>query len=688
MPSLVFDLETNSLLDELTTCHCLGVREVSTGREWMFTVDTIREGLDLLDTAETIFGHNIIGFDLPALELLYGWKPKARVRDTMIWAQFLFSDLKNNDLKRYGDDDEYEIALGSHSLEAWGKRLGTFKQDYTGGWDVCTPEMLEYCKIDVQVTDNLRRHLQSQGRTDETALEIEHQFARLVERQQRHGICFDVVGAEKLYTELQYELTNLEQQITADIPPTITEMKTPAFYEVCWPDGTTGTFLTKTQANEERKRRAVKPKDCTIAPGPMRTTSTPFNIGSRDQVRGLLYERHQWVSPSLTEGGEKLVGSVPAEELAREYGKLSEEVLRDCPFELGQKLADYYLMQKISSFLKGRDADSGWLNLAKSGRIHHRCASIGTATFRVACSKPNVSQVPHTILDRTTKEALFGLKGRYGADCRKLFRASPGMIFVGSDLSSIEARLLGSFLTPFDQGSYAHQVVHGDIHATNAKAILDRAGYGISRTDVKTAFYAYAYSAGDLKLGHILMSTTKEALEDFDSRRSAYRRNQNSIKHKVWSNALSKRRYATPDEAALIDIGASVRSALETGIVGLGELTERLQTASKKGYINVLDRQVPIRSPRAALNTLLQSSAAMVAKKWVCLTDEYCQRDAIEKHQLMFVHDELDCEMLPQFAEPYSVLCKQAMKDAGRYYKIRLEIDGTVLVGSDWMETH
>ena len=120
----------------------------------------------------------------------------------------------------------------------------------------------------------------------------------------------------------------------------------------------------------------------------------------------------------------------------------------------------------------------------------------------------------------------------------------------------------------------------------------------------------------------------------------------------------------------------------------LGELNTKLQEAAKKGYLNVLDRQVPIRSPRASLNTLLQSSAAMVAKKWVCLTDDYCRRDHIDAHYLMFIHDELDSEMLPEFAEPYSILCKQAMKDAGEYYKIRVEISGEIKIGGSWLETH
>ena len=688
MKNAVFDIETDALLDGLTTCHCLAVRDCDTEKTEIFTGDRIKDGLKLLDSAETIFAHNGIGFDLVALDRLYKWKPKSKIRDTMVWSQFLFSDLKKNDAREYGEDDEYDIALGSHSLENWGKRLACPKSDYQGGWEAVNQEMLDYCKNDVLVTDMLRKHLQSQSRTNEAALDLEHHFAQIVSRMEQRGVYFDTTSAQKLFDNLQLELARLETEITSDIPPTITEMKTPQHYVVVWPDATTETFLTKGLADAERKRRGIKPKDCSISPGPMRQSVIPFNIGSRDQVRNLLFSRHAWVSPYLTESGEKLVGSMDAQELAKEYGKLSEEVLRDCPFPIGQKLADYYLLQKISSFLKGKNEDSGWLNLVKNGRIHHRCMSIGTATFRVATSRPNVGQTPHTVLDKATKKPLFGLAGRYGADCRSLYRVTPGMMFVGGDLSSIEAVLMASFLWPYDRGKFAHQVLHGDIHSANMNAILKHSGFNISRSDVKTAYYAYLYSAGDQKLGHILMSTTKEGMTEFVARREAYRRRPQSIKHKVWSVAIGKRRTATPDEASLIDIGSQVRYALEAGIEGLGELNSKLQEAAKKGYLNVLDRQVPIRSPRASLNTLLQSSAAMVAKKWVCLTDAYCLRDHIEWHPLMFIPDELDAEMKPEFAEPYSVLCRQAMKDAGEYYKIRVEISGEIKCGGSWLETH
>jgi hypothetical protein len=45
----------------------------------------------LFDEADMLAGHNILGFDIFALEKLFGWKPKkhTKIRDTLILSQTL-----------------------------------------------------------------------------------------------------------------------------------------------------------------------------------------------------------------------------------------------------------------------------------------------------------------------------------------------------------------------------------------------------------------------------------------------------------------------------------------------------------------------------------------------------------------------------------------------------------------------
>jgi hypothetical protein len=87
---LIFDAETDGLLRQVTVCHCLVIKDADTGQVRRFRKnkreDTIQQGLDLLDTADLIFGHNIVGYDIPMFEKLFDWQPKAKIRDTLVLA--------------------------------------------------------------------------------------------------------------------------------------------------------------------------------------------------------------------------------------------------------------------------------------------------------------------------------------------------------------------------------------------------------------------------------------------------------------------------------------------------------------------------------------------------------------------------------------------------------------------------
>jgi len=688
--SIVFDIETNSLFQDLTTCHCLALLDCETGERKLYTAESIQDGLALLDTADTIYGHNIVGFDIPALGLLYGWTPKARVIDTLLWAMFLFSDLRHSDIKEYGndEDDEFEATLGSHSLDAWGQRLGCRKIKYEGGWDKYTQEMGDYCLGDVLTTDVLRRHLASQPHTVWPALEMEHKFAILTQKMEQRGIKFDVVGAKRLFDSMQADLESLCLDISKDIPPEVVEMKKPAYVEATWPTGEKERFETKKLMDIRRKELGHKPKDCVAVNGPLRTKTIPFNPNSRPQVRNYLYQKYGWVSPKLTEAGEKLLGTKPPEELAIEYGSVSEEILRGLSFPEGQKFADYFLTKKAAGFIQGSDDEKGWLNLERDGRIHHRMLTIGAVTMRCTHSKPNLSQTPGVILG-PDKKPLRGLEGRYGWESRGLFSCDEGRIQVGADLSGIEARNLAHYLMPYDRGAYVKQVLEGDIHQLNVNAIKEHAQFTVGRGASKGIFYSWCYGGGDMKIGTLIVPVSPEAQYLYNERTSFYRRNSKSVKQKVWSKALGSRRRATPEEAAYMDCGNMVRLSFEQGIDGLEDLLTTLASACKKGYIVIQDgRRIPVRSPHAALNCLLQSSAAVIMKRWVCYNDDLNVKDGVDYHLLAIIHDEIQADLRVGHEDQYKVNCMSAIKMAEKYYGWRCPLAGEAKTGFSWAQCH
>ena len=87
MARYLFDIETNGLLDELDRIHCLVLIDADTGDVLDFADQPgrrpISEGLEILRTADEVIGHNILGFDLPAIRLVHpGWWAEGKVTDT------------------------------------------------------------------------------------------------------------------------------------------------------------------------------------------------------------------------------------------------------------------------------------------------------------------------------------------------------------------------------------------------------------------------------------------------------------------------------------------------------------------------------------------------------------------------------------------------------------------------------
>ena len=60
---LVFDIETDDL--DATLIHCIVAQDLNTEEIYKFPPDKLQEGYKFLTTADTLIGHNIIGFDIP-----------------------------------------------------------------------------------------------------------------------------------------------------------------------------------------------------------------------------------------------------------------------------------------------------------------------------------------------------------------------------------------------------------------------------------------------------------------------------------------------------------------------------------------------------------------------------------------------------------------------------------------------
>ena len=226
---------------------------------------------------------------------------------------------------------------------------------------------------------------------------------------------------------------------------------------------------------------------------------------------------------------------------------------------------------------------------------------------------------------------------------RALFIPRDGWVLVGSDLKGLELRMLAHYLYPFDNGAYAKEVCEGDIHTHNQKAMELE-----SRNTAKTAIYCFLYGGGDEKFAKTINSSTYKAKQ---------------TKNKLLSN-----------------------------IPGLKKLIEncRFDTLDK-GYVKPFNwRPVYVRKEHAALNTLLQSSGAHIAKAWACVAD---QRLRMEIGQDKFnwvasVHDELQVECHPDVANKVGKILCESATTAGELLRSNCKIEAEFKVGNNWSETH
>ena len=78
---LIFDIETNGLLDTVSKLHSLVIHNPVSGETISAHHDSLPDALEVLSNAPGIIGHNIICYDLPVLKKLYpGWKPSGNRR--------------------------------------------------------------------------------------------------------------------------------------------------------------------------------------------------------------------------------------------------------------------------------------------------------------------------------------------------------------------------------------------------------------------------------------------------------------------------------------------------------------------------------------------------------------------------------------------------------------------------------
>ena len=456
--SIVFDIETDGLLLEVSKfwvgwTYCLETKEYKQFR-------SADELVAFLNTATLLIGHNIIGYDIPALNKLSGIEVSKDIKivDTLILSRLAYYD---------------EDGVFSHSLKAYGERMGFPKGEHED-WSGYSPEMDEYCKRDVDVTIKVYQHLKRKTGTwlPEEALELEQKVQAIIVQQHMNGWLFDVKKAQALHVELLGELENAEKNLREVFKPI------PNFIEKKYPttafkkDGTKSVALMR----QEELGCGVYEVDGKKKWGYYEELT--FNPGSGQHIARFIeyyFGKQKW---ALTENGTP-----------RTDAKSLQEMFKDKDF--AKPLLHYQEVKKLLGQLA--EGDNAWLKMVRdNGRIHGSANTLGAVTGRFTHSNPNLAQVP-------------SVKAYKGRESRSLFCVPKGYKLVGCDASGLELRTLSHYLARHDGGEYGRKLIEEDIHTANQLA----AGLP-TRDNAKTFIYGFLYGAGDAKIGQIVKGTSQE----------------------------------------------------------------------------------------------------------------------------------------------------------------------------------
>lgn len=481
MSTLIFDIETDGLYDDVTRCWCICVRDLDVGgvqRYFDYVGDgqggvdgsprhgSIDDCLSRLSKAKRIVGHNIIGYDIPVLRKLFGFKPEGEVVDTLVLSRLFKPDRE-----------------GGHSLREWGNRLNFPKGDYSDWTGGLTQEMLKYCEQDVNVTHSTYRALKKEikGQRWGESIQLEHDVATIISEQEINGVLFDEELANKTVATIQDLVRDIDEQL-GSILPLITKRK----------GAMVSTPFTKAGKVSARAQRLLTGDSVLL--GPFQAVEyTTVDLNSTHQVKN-------WLLSS---------GWKPVEFTAKGGGKLTEESFDSLPD------------QKIGRLLKLRmqhrhrcSQIEGWLkNVREDGRISAGANTNGTPTGRMRHSRvvnvPGAALYPkghelvgqlHWHSDTSSDQSVL-----WGTEMRSMFCAPEGYNIVGHDASGLELRMLAHYM---NDPEYTEILLNGDIHSHNQEL----AGLH-TRNSAKTFIYAFIYGAGDAKLGSIVEGGENEGAE-------------------------------------------------------------------------------------------------------------------------------------------------------------------------------
>ena len=465
MLTVVSDCETDGL--DPDNLWCVVNKEL--GEKSYKTWDVTSGYETFIDYAKTVdrwVFHNGISYDGPVLNKLLG---STVIDPFKICDTFVVSRLVNY------------MGYNGHGLDEIGISLGQAKTVFND-WEKYTPEMLSYCKDDVdlgtKIYNKYKKYIDDPAWA--MSMETEHRMAMLCKKMHDNGFKFNLQLANEVLPQIQDRLDELSAEMQRAFPPELKEV-----HRIQYRTKADGELYSTTANAMDNFPKTVIDGDELVC-----FNWVSFNPGSHQNRIDKLWDAG-WNPTEKSKAHYKftLKGQV-----GEKWGKktLTQELYDTKKEEFGHygwTVTDENLETLPSTAPQGARDLAEWLCLngrlkpleerirecESDGRIRTKFWHIGAWTHRMSHSSPNLANVSSPWDDRVEpKTAVDFVKQRFDGQLRAMFTVDEGNWLVGTDAESIQLRILAHYLKNDD---YVKAIVEGrkedatDIHNVNRAAL-------------------------------------------------------------------------------------------------------------------------------------------------------------------------------------------------------------------------
>lgn len=349
-----------------------------------------------------------------------------------------------------------------------------------------------------------------------------------------------------------------------------------------------------------------------------------FNINSPKQLGVILFEKMELPGGKKTKTGYSTSADV-LEGLAGEYPIVAD-------------ILEYRQLTK----LKSTYADGLANFIDGNGKIHTNFNQTITATGRLSSTEPNLQNIPIRI--------------ELGRLIRKVFHPEKGNVFVDSDYSQIELRILAhmsgdeKLIEAYNTGQDIHSITASQVFNVPLEEVTPEL-----RRNAKAVNFGIVYGISAFGLSQDLKISKKEAQEYIDRYFATY-----------------------PKIKEFID--KTVADAKETGKTST--IYGRIRPIPELTSSNFMQRQF---GERVAMNAPIQGTAADIIKIAMIRVHDRLIREGFASRLILQVHDELLIETKESEKDAVIALLEEEMHKSADL-KVSLEV-GTAW-GYNWYDAH